>query len=156
MAATKNLISVSSFKVTISCPSAKNNPNRTESFTKADYGGIDHKIEKTNDGENNVSVPVKGMAESQNITLEKPYDPIEDPAFAKWIEENCCKNVTVRVVPVRLCGTETEYGTPWVVTGCLLAKLKLPTVDRNGSGVGVFMLEYATAGYNFENNGART
>jgi hypothetical protein len=155
MAATKNLISTSSYKVTISCPTAKDKANRTESFVKADYGGLDHKIDKTNDGENNVTVPVKGMAESQNITLEKPYDPIEDPAFVKWVEENCCKSVTIRVSPIRLCGTEVNYGTPWTVNNCLLAKLKLPTVDRNGSGVSVLMLEFATGGYNYENAGTK-
>jgi hypothetical protein len=150
MAATKNFINVSAFKVTISCPTATANSNRTESFTKADYGGIDHKIDKTNDGENSISVPIKGMAESQNLTLEKPYDPINDPTFVKWVEENCCKPVTVRIVPIKLCGTETSYGTAWTVSGCLLAKLKLPSPDRNGSGAGMLVLEFATAGYNYE------
>jgi hypothetical protein len=155
MAATKNFINVSAFKVSISCPTATTDTNRTESFTKADYGGIDRKIDKTNDGENSTSVPIMGMSESQNITLEKPYDPITDPAFVKWVEDNCCKPSTIRIVPIKLCGGETEYGVPWMVNGCLLAKIKLPSPDRNGSGAGMLMLEFATAGYNYVNDGAK-
>lgn len=155
MAATKNFINVSAFKVSISCATAATDANRTESFTKADYGGIDRKVDKTNDGENSTSIPILGMSESQNITLEKPYDPITDPAFVKWVEDNCCKPSTIRIVPIKLCGTETTYGTPWTVNGCLLAKIKLPSPDRNGSGAGVLMLEFATAGYNYENAGTK-
>ncbi len=106
-----------------------------------------------NDGSTGTTRKVSGFTTRENVTLTKAFDPIADKAIITWYNSSkgsastgtSSQGVTpftVSITPV----TNTYQGTTITgvtitLTGCQVVSIKLPEVDRTGSGTAMLELE---------------
>lgn len=88
---------------------------------------------------------VLGAIQTQNVTLEKPYDPVNDAALIQQINALRLQDqdITVTVEPVRRTATGPERIGANVITlfGCQIVKFTGFEVDTAGSDTSLIELE---------------
>lgn len=117
----------------------------TARFTTA-TGLEDTRQESTyNDGETGMVRKHLGFRQLNNVTLGKPYDPAQDEALVQFYRDvyTSGQRVTVAIQPVDTShqGAPVEGSKTLMLTDSQLSRLKLPEVDRAGSGVAMIELE---------------
>jgi hypothetical protein len=89
-----------------------------------------------------------GFASREKLTLSKAYDPVADEALEVWAQKaieqpTATGDFTVTVQPVQsdVAGTPIAQSKSRVYSGCQMVSLRVPDVDRSGSGLAMLELE---------------
>lgn len=116
-------------------------------WNKATSPKESREVAEYNDGQTGVTRKVLGFTSTENVTLSKPFDPIQDKFITDWYTDYK-KNVgtkdrfTVSIQPVQNdYQGNTIKGVTITLTGCQIVSFKAPEVDRMGTATAMLEIE---------------
>ena len=108
-------------------------------WTSIKGGKLSHEEVSYNDGAQGLELVFAGLIKLENITLSKPYDPVNDKAIQDFIEKQRKTKTTfnVKVTPVNadIEGTPISGGAGTIYNNCMLISYMPPQFDRDGTGL---------------------
>ncbi|HEY9835421.1 MAG TPA: phage tail protein [Vampirovibrionales bacterium] len=116
------------------------------------FSGVSDTTQVTeySDGRSNRLHKLIGPRQVENVTLTKPYNPIQDKAIIEWWRKWCSANgeeVTITVQPVRYCPDPINHGTATTMLGCKPTSLKYGNVDKKSANISMLELVFAVDDY---------
>lgn len=115
-------------------------------FTKATSPKESREVVEYQDGLTGTVRKMVGFTTRDNVTLSKPFYAVEDKALVNWYQNqkktNAAKFV-VSITPVNpdLEGSKIAGAATLTLVGCEVVSLKMPDIDRMGSGTAMVELE---------------
>lgn len=97
-------------------------------------------------GNSRYKVPIHGLIEIANVTLEKPYE-VGDGTLTRLVERSTRQPITVVVQPVDDEINETPIGQPLTLLGCVCVKYKGLETERDSAEATMVELELSVADY---------
>lgn len=115
-------------------------------FTKATAPKEAREVTEYQDGLTGTVRKMVGFTSRDNVTLSKPFYAVEDKALVNWYQAQKkagAAKFVVSITPVNpdLEGTKIAGAMTITLTGCEVVSLKLPDIDRMGSGTAMLELE---------------
>lgn len=115
-------------------------------FTKATSPKETRETTDYNDGQRGTVYKLPGFTSRDNVTLSKPFYPAQDKALVTWYQNQKkaeAQKFTVSIQPVNadLEGSAIAGAGTFILTGCEVVSLKLPDVDKMGSGIAMMEVE---------------
>jgi hypothetical protein len=104
------------------------------------------------DGQRNRLYKLVGPRQIDDVTLTKPFNPVDDKNIVDWWRAWCNstgEELTVSVQPVRYCPEPTPYGEPIILLGCKPAGLSIGKVDKKSNNVSTLELKLSVDDYTF-------
>lgn len=105
-------------------------------------------VAEYNDGQTGKTRKVLGFTSTDNVTLSKGFDPVEDKKLLEWYsnrkkEAGKEEKFTLSMQPINsdYQGSVISSGATITLTGCQVVSFKAPEVDRMGSGLATIELE---------------
>jgi hypothetical protein len=120
----------------------------TNTFSKATAPRMSRSEVPYNDGQTGTEHMTYGFSRREKLSLSKAYDPVNDATLEQWAQDalekpgdNSDFTVTIQPVQSDIAGTPIASAKSRVFTGCQLVSMRLPDVDRTGSGLAQLELE---------------
>jgi len=108
------------------------------------FSGLDDQTQITeySDGISNRTYSLMGPRKLQEMSLTKPFAPIEDAPLIKWFKDFCQEGMqhTVVIAPVKYCPTLTVYGPELTLYGAKPIGLKGFEADKKSQDVSMLEL----------------
>lgn len=92
-----------------------------------------------NDGAQGLELVLAGLTKLENITLMKPFDPVNDKRLTDWIAGQRATKTTfsVKVTPVNadVAGSAIQGSKDITYNNCMFLSYNPPQFDRDGTGL---------------------
>lgn len=111
------------------------------------FSGVEITTEETkfNDGIAKVNRTILATMQHENVTLEKPYDPINDATLIEQIQALRFQqqDLTITIEPVYrgVDGPERIGDKSWTLQGCQIIRFKMSEADTEASDTSMMELE---------------
>ena len=108
-------------------------------WTSIKGGKMSHEEVSYNDGAQGLELVFTGLTKLENITLTKPYDPVNDAAIHSFIssQRSAKTAFSVSVTPVNadIAGSPISGGKTIIYNNCTFISYNPPQFDRDGTGL---------------------
>lgn len=116
------------------------------------FSGVNDTTQTTpySDGRSNRLKKHRGPRQVDDVTLAKPYNPVEDAPIIDWWQKWCSANgeeISITIQPVRYCPEPENYGSATTLFGCKPASLKYVNVDKKSANISMIELSFTVDDY---------
>lgn len=124
-------------------------------FSKVTAPKESREVVEYTDGQTGAVYKMPGFISRENVTLAKPFSPEQDKALVSWYNTKKAANaakftITIQPVNADQAGSAAAAGATLALTGCEVVSLKMPDVDRMGSGLAMIEIEVLYDGWTLQ------